>query len=222
MEKLSSILAHALLDSEAEVITFVPTSGATQVFDALNELGGNRYMVSFNEEPAITISHGASIVGKRSAALIKSHGLAKGANSIVDALAVDLTAGMVVVIFEDKSGSHSDSIFDVGALLEGLKIPYCVPKKEELYREIMQSFVRSETFGIPVAVWVDSDDLAAELPYTPASIPAPSGHYERNIVKHAASPFLTQHQYHVSQVKRSTLDEQWRSIPHPVLPHMPA
>ncbi|HOF42150.1 MAG TPA: hypothetical protein PLD73_18935, partial [Candidatus Hydrogenedentes bacterium] len=78
--------ALALQDAGVKVVTHVPATGATAVFDAYCGLAGKRPAYSFNEEVAYTVAHGAALAGVRSAAVLKSHGLAKASNSVIDSL----------------------------------------------------------------------------------------------------------------------------------------
>ncbi len=98
-DNVSAILARALLDAGAAVVTHVPGHGATEVFAAFCELDGKQHAISFHEEVAYPIAHGASLLGQRAATVIKAHGLVKAANSVLDSLSAGTTAGFLVVVF---------------------------------------------------------------------------------------------------------------------------
>jgi len=92
---VAQIIARAIYDAGATVVTNVPGFGCTQVFDAFREISPCNHPNSFHEEVAYSIAHSASLVGRRSATLIKAHGFAKAANSVVDSLIVGTMAGTV-------------------------------------------------------------------------------------------------------------------------------
>jgi len=122
-------IAHALNDLGVEIVTFVPGYGASDTFQFYNELTMRSLKMSFHEEVAYTISHGASILGKRAAVLMKAHGLMKAANSVSDSLYTEPTAGFVTIIFDDKSGKHSDNILEITPVLEGMSMPFITSRK---------------------------------------------------------------------------------------------
>jgi TPP-dependent indolepyruvate ferredoxin oxidoreductase alpha subunit len=126
---------------------------------------------------------------------------------------------MVVVVFDDKTGSHSDNIFDVGAFLEGLKIPYIVPEIKDLYDELLDAFDRSEVLALPIVLWIDGDELNSPVNFTPSGLKIHHSHYMRNIFQSMVGPLLAQHQYHILEAKLAGAD--WRNIPAPVLPKIP-
>ena len=101
----------------------MPGFGGSQVFEDLSTITSETSLPSFHEEAAYSIAQGASLVRQRSATLIKATGFAKTANSVVYSLSTGVSAGFVVLVFDDKHGKHSDSIFDVAALLKGLRFP---------------------------------------------------------------------------------------------------
>ena len=169
-DNVAYIIAQALKNASASVVTNVPGFGGTQVFEALRTISSETYLPSFHEEVAYSIAHGASLVGQRSATLLKAHGLAKAANSVVDSLSTGVMAGFVVLVFDDKQGKHSDSIFDVAALLKGLAIPCRSPKAPDLYHEVINAFERSEDLCLPVAMLIDCDDLSRTETYAPTQI----------------------------------------------------
>ena len=197
----------------------MPGFGGSQVFEALSTITSETYLPSFHEEVAYSIAHGASLVGQRSATLIKAHGLAKTANSVVDSLSTGVKAGFVVLVFDDKRGKHSDSIFDVAALLKGLAIPFRSPKAPDLYHEVINAFDRSENRCLPVAVLIDCDDLAQTETYTPTQIKHSSHHYQPNVAQNVLCPFLVKYQRAVLSAKLAGHD--WQALTPPALPHIP-
>jgi len=105
-KSVAQIIAQAIYDAGATVVTNVPGFGGTQVFDAFREVSGRSHPNSFHEEVAYSIAHGASLVGQRSATVIKAHGFAKAANSVIDSLMAGTTAGFVILLPDDKLGKQ--------------------------------------------------------------------------------------------------------------------
>lgn len=112
----AQIAAQATVDAGAGVVTHVPGFGCTRIFEEIRAISGVRHPISFHEETAYPLAHGAALVGRRAAVLIKTHGLAKAANSVTDSLSAGSTAGFVVLVADDKLGKHSDNILDFTAL----------------------------------------------------------------------------------------------------------
>ena len=71
---VSEAIGQACFDAGVKVITYVPGQGGNEVFDDFCKISGQDYPVSFNEEVAFSMSHGAAICGSRAATIIKSHG----------------------------------------------------------------------------------------------------------------------------------------------------
>ncbi len=217
---VSQIIAHAFKDAAAAVVTNVPGYGGTQVFEAYSGITSHRPCLPyFHEEVAYTVAHGSSLMGKRSATLLKAHGLAKAANSVVDSLTAGVNAGFVVMVFDDKQGKHSDSILDVVALLQGLALPYRIPKISDIYREVADSFVRSEDSGLPVALLVDTEDLAYESTYASKPVAPSPRPFRRNPLQHVLCPLLAEYQHQVLSAKQAF--KKWESFTAPALPHIP-
>ncbi len=218
-KSIAQIIAHAIHDAGAGVVTNVPGFGGTQVFDAFREISPRSHPNSFHEEAAYSIAHGASLVGQRSATVIKAHGLAKAANSVVDSLIAGTTAGFVTFITDDKLGQHSDSIFDIAAFVRGLGIPYQTLQVQDIYRQVLAAFSWSETLRLPVVLLMDADDVDQVGTYAPAqdSISLPA--YQRDVTQHVLAPLLAEYQHRVMSAKVSGQD--WRGLEKPTLPTIP-
>lgn len=218
-DNVSAILARAMLDAGAAVVTHVPGHGATEVFAAFCELDGQQHAISFHEEVAYTIAHGASLLGQRAATVIKAHGLVKAANSVLDSLSAGTTAGFLVVVFDDKTGKSSDNIFDVVAFLDGIGIPYGQGMRDFIYQDVLRGFETSERMQLPYALLVDADDVATCASFTPA-MPMPGrASYTRNVAQHFVGPLFAQYQYQVLSAKRHGAN--WLEITPPRLPTIP-
>ena len=212
-------ITHALIDASATVVTNVPGYGGTQVFDTYCAARSQPCVPYFHEEVAFTVAHGASLVGKRAATLIKAHGLAKAANSVVDSLSAGAAGGFVVMVFDDKQGNHSDSVLDALSLIEGLRIPYRIPQIDDIYQEVLDAFARSEESQLPVALVIDTEDLTKEGEFVATSTEAPKRGFVRNAAQQVLCPLLAGYQNQVLTAKLSF--EKWRSLAPPPLPHVP-
>ncbi|MDH7605662.1 MAG: thiamine pyrophosphate-dependent enzyme [Melioribacter sp.] len=212
-------IAHALNDLGVEIVTFVPGYGASETFQFYNELTMRSLKMSFHEEVAYTISHGASILGKRAAVLMKAHGLMKAANSVSDSLYTELTAGFVTIIFDDKSGKHSDNILEIAPILEGMSMPFITSRNETVYDDIVNAFFESERKKMPVAVIVDALNTKLEIEFTPKQNLKRNFSYERNIYSHVVSPLLADYQYKLFIAKK--LNGNLETVVRPELPFVP-
>jgi TPP-dependent indolepyruvate ferredoxin oxidoreductase alpha subunit len=201
------------------VVTHVPGYGANQTFEAINKLSEVHIPVSFNEEVAFTIAHGASLVGVRAATLFKSHGFVKAGNSVVDSLPAGSSAGFLNVIFHDREGKHSDSIFNISSYLEGIGVPYRGLDPGAAYRQVQQILLESESRGLPYALVVDSEQVEAETDFRRSELAPPQLEYQREIHRTFLQPVFARYQARVAQAKRSGKD--WRGMRKPEVPHFP-
>lgn len=219
--KTERAVALALTDAGVKFATHVPATGATAVFDAYNALTHTVPSYAFNEETAYTIAHGAGLSGVRSAAVLKSHGLAKAANSVVDSLTLGTTAGFVVVALDDPRGAHSDNIFGLEEFLTGTGIPFKKAGSATIYNDVLECFLWSEKLAIPVVLLVDST-LIGQITAAAASrkqLGAPEGTYRRDPLRHVLCPPLAPYQRKVLEAKLAGKD--WREIRPPALPPVP-
>ena len=158
-EPVYDIIAHALTDAGVRVATHVPGSGGTKVYRSWLSLTHRDDPISFHEEVAFTIAHGAAIAGSRSACLIKTHGLIKAGNSVIDALSAGTTAGFIVLIFHDSKGNHSDNIIESEPFIKGIGLPYVVADGSNVYEKVFEAIRRSEAISLPQAIVIDSEEL---------------------------------------------------------------
>ncbi len=213
------VIAHALWDAGTAVLTHVPGFGANQVFDAFRDVSGMDLPVSYHEEVAYTIAHGAALVGRRSAAVIKAHGFAKAANSAVDALVAGTTAGFVTLIVDDPKAEHSDCVFDIQGYLEGLGYPYRRLKDGDLYEQVRAAFDWSEARAQPVALVLEAPDVAATHAFVRREREQPELAFEPDPTRYYLQPVFAAYQADVLVAKQR--GEDWRSIPKPALPRIP-
>ena len=215
--KTSQTLALTLQKLQVKVVTHVPGYGATQVFQEWNQIA-TATSFSFHEEMAFTIAHGAALAGSRAAVLIKGHGFAKAGNSVLDAVTAGTLAGLVIMVFDDRTGSHSDSIVDVETLVQGFHLPHL--KCSHRLQEIEQAFQVSEQMQLPVAVSIDAAvvEQKTNTGFMP-ELPPFAGSFQRNVYHHLLCPVLAPHQHDILHAKQTA--QSWQDIPRPQLPVVP-
>ena len=215
---VSELIAQALLDIKVGLINYVPGYGGTAVYQSLAERTGMPGFISFNEEVAYAVAHGACLMGTRAAMLCKTHGIMKAGNSVSDSLMCGTTAGLVVIIAEDKGGTHSDSIIETKPFLDGIGMPNFWSNPKVIYDDIHKAYGLSEKYRLPWAVIFDADDVNANTPYLPRySTPPPI--FTRDITQHILSPLFNRYQHQVYQAKMA--DDDWGSILKPMIPTIP-
>jgi len=217
--KVDHAFACAFQDAGVKMVTHVPATGATAVFDAYNALTHTTPSYSFNEEVAYTIAHGAALAGVRSAAVIKSHGLAKAANSVIDSLTLGTTAGFVIIALDDPSGAHSDNIFGLEDFLRGTGIPFKKTGTDTIYNDVLECFLWSEKLQIPVVLFVDSKLIEQKTTCLRKRLSPPDGKYRPDPLRHVLCPPLAPYQRKVLEAKLAGKD--WRNIPAPNMPIIP-
>lgn len=212
-------IAKALISASTEVVTCVPGFGGTQIFNALQSQSGRPPVFSFHEEVAYSAAHGAAISGSRSGMLCKVHGLAKAANAITDSLYMSFEGAMIVLVFEDKHGSHSDNILAAEPLLKGMRIPYFAPQKEEILSTVYAAFQKSENLKIPVAILLDADVVNEEITFTECPFEFQKGQFERNLYNHLVVPVFAKYQHKVMEERLAGRD--FNGIEKPPVPRLP-
>ncbi len=188
--RMNQSIARAVHDAGADVVVCVPATGPAKIFDEYNKIIPRNVPYSYNEEVAYTIAYSAGLNGQRSAIIIKSHGLAKAANSVIDSLTAGTTAGFVVIITYDKKGRHSDNIFDHVDFVKGTGIPFRIPQNETIYQDILDCFCWSEQLQLPVGVLIDSDMLDEEVKRLTFRSTVPQVSYHRDPLRHVLCPPL--------------------------------
>lgn len=216
---IANAIAQALIDLGVDVVTHVPGYGGSETFLAFNELSMRNNKYSFNEEAAYTISYSASICGKRSASLMKAHGLMKAANSVVDSIYSEITAGFVTIIFEDKSGKHSDSILEISPILKGFPIRFFQSTASTIYDDVIKAFNESERLKLPVVLLADALEVNNETYFEPKNNLKKKFTYKRDIHQHVIHPMLSDYQYRVFLTKK--LDGDTTAIQKSDLPVVP-
>lgn len=219
-KSVSWTIAKALKDAGVKVVTSVPANGVNEVFTDFNAISRQEHAVSFHEEPAYTIAHGASIAGTRAAVLTKSHGIIKAGNSLSDSLFCGTTAGMLAVVFADKAGKQSDSIIDTEAFLKGIGIPHQIADVENIYRQIFVLLEKSEKLCLPHALVVESSDITRLASHEEIKKTKPTTQkYQRDITRRVLCPFFVQYQRNVLDAKLAGKD--FTQISKPLIPSIP-
>ena len=217
--RMNQSIALAVYDASADVVICVPATGTAKIFDEYNKIIPQDVPYSYNEEVAYTIAYSASLNGQRSAIIIKSHGLAKAANSVIDSLTAGTTAGFVVIITYDKKGRHSDNIFDHVDFVKGTGIPFRIPQNETIYQDILDCFCWSEQLQLPVGILIDSDMLDEEVKKLTLRSTVPQVSYHRDPLRHVLCPPLASYQFQILQAKLAGSD--WREVERPAPLYIP-
>lgn len=212
--KLSEVIAQALLDAQVSVCTHVPGYGGTETFEAYRKLLGKKIPCSFHEEVAYTLSHGAGLVGNRSACLIKTHGFAKATNSIISSLSAGTLGGVVLFAFDDEDGSHSDNIFKAEGFIQGSEIPYDRLKLENPYEQILRSYEKSESIGLPVALIVNTSQIHKECKFERREIDWKPRPFKSQPELNVVCPPMSRFQREIFEAKISG-NLEWNKISSP-------
>jgi TPP-dependent indolepyruvate ferredoxin oxidoreductase alpha subunit len=217
--KVSEAIASALRDAGVGVCTFVPGYGGSEVFRILQDQRIGQAVMSYHEEPAYTIAHGAALCGMRAASLFKTHGIMKAGNSVSDSLYAATNAGFVTILFEDEGGSHSDSVVEAVPFLEGIGMPHIRTASRTVYEDILGAFRKSEDEQLPCAILINAEEVSLETSFTPFPGSVPSKEYTRNIQQHLVAPIYAEYQHRVLMAKKRK--EDWKTIPVPRVPVIP-
>lgn len=218
--RLSYIIAQTLFEADA-LLTYVPATGGQDIHDHFCSLSRISHLFSFHEEIAFSLAHGAALTGRRACAMMKGHGLAKAANSVVDALYAGTTAGLIILILEDPLGKHSDSILHSAPLLTGMGVPFHhVRAREGNAKEvIISTFAESERLALPVAVIVNADEMDLEVSLSEVTPPPLETSYVRDITHHILCPAFGAYQYELLRIKRTGRNSD--ALAKPPVPDIP-
>jgi len=217
--KVSTAIGYSFIDLGVGVITYVPGLGVNETIQEFNLLANRSVAMSFNEEVAYTIAHGSSLVGKRAAVVIKTHGLLKAANSVLDSLYTDLSAGLVIILVDDKTGKHSDNILEIIPIIKGMALPYVSANSQNIYATITTAFLESEKKKIPIAVIVDSAIFNNSTSSERDKNIKPAAPFLRDVISHVVHPMFAEYQY--KKYKAKTLEGDPEQIVRPKLPTVP-
>lgn len=218
--KVSEAIGLAMQDIGVDIATYVPGLGATEVYYDYCAIVGQRPVISFHEEVAYTIAHGAALAGKRAFTSLKAHGFIKAGNSVSDSLYSGTSAGLVSIVVDDKFGIQSDCILDTLGLVKGLGIPCKSANLENVYRDVLEAFEVSERLHLPYALVVDASDMdeAVQVPeHRKTSVCRQS--YKRDIAQHVLCPPFCNYQGQI--LRRKNQGDDWTGIPRPSISPIP-
>ena len=205
MTVAESIAKHLQL-AKVTLLTHVPGSNGTSIFEAFYQGMEQSVQISFHEEVAFTMAHGAALSGKRACCVIKSHGFIKAGNSVLDAKYAGTTAAFVILVLEDEAAQHSDCKFEIRPFLKSFEIPFRELKKpEEDMTEFMEeSFTLSEKWQLPIVILIKDHFLSQSISSSniPAELKLPAEPvYKRNIIQHLVCPLFAETQKQIHEYK---------------------
>lgn len=218
---MAEAAGQALVDAGVSVVNCVPATGAVAIYESWLAQAKRDKPYQYHEEVALGMAMGASLTGRRSAVIVKAHGLAKAGNALIDAWTMGAEGGLVILVAADKEGRSSDTIFDVDSFIAGTRVPFERLAPEDVHRGILAAFDRSEVLGLPVVVVMEDDDLGTAVDAPPPLV-APvrlSTVPKRDALRHILFPTYTQYPHQVVQAKLAGQD--WHTIPRPELPLVP-
>lgn len=210
-------LALTLHEAGVRIATYVPGFGATQAAAAFVKLAPESRL-SFHEEVAFSIAHGASFSGQRAAFFTKTHGLYKSANALADTLACGVGAALVVVAADDPVGAASDSVLEALPLVRALRLPHRTTDAARIAEDAAWAIGESERLALPVVLVVDAEQMLRESP-GPAAVASEPRPFRRDPLRQVAAPALAQFQRRLLEAKLA--GEDWRAIAPPSYPRVP-
>ncbi|HPN37033.1 MAG TPA: thiamine pyrophosphate-dependent enzyme [Melioribacteraceae bacterium] len=218
--RAKEVVAQVLIDLGVKIVTYVPGHGASDVYDSYCEKIQKIPILSFHEETAYSIAHGGSIVGHRTAVLMKAQGFMKAANAVTDSQYAQNCAGFVTFIFDDTIGSNSDNILEINPILKGMYFPFKVVNVETLYDDIIKAYLFSEQNKRPVAVIIDCKLIDKKVELKQNLNLKKQFKYERNILNSVVSPLFADYQYKIFKAKNNNIDIKTIDLPNiPIMPN---
>ena len=212
-------VAETLCRSHVRLVTAVPGHGATQTYAAWQQQRDFGPPFSLHEEVAVGMAHGAALLGHRATALLKAHGFLKAANAIADSLAAGTTKGLLLVVFHDPTGAHSDSVLDIEGAARELGLPVHRPEAGRHLQAVPNALRRSEAQELPHLVILEADAVSEEISTVPDGLAPPTVEYERDAARHVCCPLFAQYQHAVFRARREGEDPD--AVPRPDLPTVP-
>ncbi|GBD89635.1 acetolactate synthase 1 catalytic subunit [bacterium BMS3Abin04] len=212
-------IGFALTDLGVDTATNVPGFGVSETFQSYCKAKMKRSVISFHEEAAFSIAHGASMVGKRSAVLMKAHGFVKAGNSAVNSLYTNITAGFACFIFEDFTGAYSDNIMELTPILRGMHFPTKIGKVESIYDDIINCYRESEQRKMPYVFLINSADIMKYTEFERREDLKKNFEFKRDLLGNVIHPLLAGYQYKVFTAKKITGD--FSNIQTPQIPVYP-
>jgi TPP-dependent indolepyruvate ferredoxin oxidoreductase alpha subunit len=216
--KVTESIGLVMRDSDADIATYVPGLGVSDIYYDYCKAAGKQPVMSFHEEVAYTIAHDAALAGKRAFTVLKAHGFIKAANSVSDSLYSGTTAGFVVIIVDDVKGIQSDYILDTMAFIKGAGIPHKAAIVENVYQDVVEGFEISERLCLPYALVIDASDVSRSLVVPEQRRTGVcESIYKRDIAQHVIRPPFCKYQHGVLRCKNLGGDLEGISRP-PIMP----
>jgi TPP-dependent indolepyruvate ferredoxin oxidoreductase alpha subunit len=155
--------------------------------------------MSFHEEPAYAIAHGAALLGSRSCCIIKSHGFLKAANAVNSCTACGNHGGFLVLVAEDYVGSHSDTVLRIAPVIDDMNLLRVdLEPRADLSEVIEGAYRLSEERQLPVFLVYNSAQIGEEIELGELVAPSPNGKaFVRSAPHHLVAPLFTRFQYEV-------------------------
>lgn len=215
---MAQIIAETLHNLDYTVITYVPGYGANQTFEHLNKKFDDKLTISYHEEIASAVAAGAAITGKRAAVIIKTHGLMKAMNCIMDVMSSGVCSSLLFIIFDDKGGTHSDNIFDIEPILNAANLPTLKAAPSTIQNVLILSTKLSEEKELPYFILLDAEEINSNGTFSEMETKKNHKCYTRNIFKNLVTPILAEYQHKILQykIKGKPIDE----IAKPHLPDL--
>jgi TPP-dependent indolepyruvate ferredoxin oxidoreductase alpha subunit len=137
---------------------------------------------------------------------------------VLDSLSAGVTAGLLIIVFEDPSGSHSDNIIEIQPVVKGAGIPYRLSSAATAYNDVRDLIDESERLQLPCAIIFNADEIHESVSFeTRKASPSPT--YARDIKQRLVVPIFAEYQREVLLAK--TADEHWSATPRPAIPSIP-
>lgn len=215
--KVSEAISKFLIDNEFNTITYVPGYGGSQIYNELIKSKTDLRM-SYHEEVAYTISHSSAICGRRSATLMKTHGLAKAMNAVIDSLLAGNNASFLILLGDDQTGLHSDCIFDAELMVIGTNIDYIRLDITNPIPQLVQIATHSEKIQRPVIILYDTEFMDLEVNYPNIQIESTSSNYTRDISRFLLNPIIAQYQWDYLLFERNQIVQKPELPKYPIIP----
>jgi TPP-dependent indolepyruvate ferredoxin oxidoreductase alpha subunit len=212
-------IARAIIDAGTDLVSCVPGFGGTQIFETCASLQQAEPVFSFHEEVAFASAFGAAICGKISMMLTKVHGLTKATNAITDSQYMWIEGTMLVLVFEDKTGRHSDNIMYAEPIIKGLQLPYLKAEAHNAISVLNHAWEKSSEIKNPVYVIFDAAIVDEEISVDADIYQPTKRDFIRNLPAHLQVPVFADYQHEVKEYR--VAGKNPNSIPIPAIPVYP-
>lgn len=192
-QKCHGAIAHLAAGIEEAGVRLVANHPGFRSNELATAIHGTSMITSTSEAAAFSVAWGCAAAGMRSAATMKNVGLNDAADAFVNSLALDLSAGMVVFVFDDTDVEYSQIEMDArhyqafggGIWLEPATL-------DEARRFARLAFELSETFAAPVVVRVTNSLLSRGGPVPDQRVAVTcqgrAGEFKRNPERQVVHP----------------------------------